>query len=43
MWFCVKRLCGKVVFAKKLINQMKELIGKVIVYNIHRLMQLLRI
>lgn len=43
MWFCVKRLCGKVVFAKKWINQRKELIGKVIAYNIHRLVQLLRI
>lgn len=41
MWFCVKRLCGKVVFAKKWINQKKELIGKVIAYNIHRLVQLL--
>lgn len=43
MWFCVKRLCGKVVFAKKWINQKKELIGKVIAYNIHRLVQLIRI
>jgi len=43
MWFCVKKLCGKVVFAKKWINQKKELIGKVIAYNIHRLVQLLRI
>jgi len=43
MWFCVKRLCGKVVFAKKWINQKKELIGKVIAYNINRLVQLLRI
>lgn len=43
MWFCIKRLCGKVVFAKKWINQKKELIGKVIAYNIHRLVQLLRI
>jgi hypothetical protein len=43
MWFCVKRLCGKVVFAKKWINQKKELIGKVIAYNIHRLVQLTRI
>jgi len=43
MWFCVKRLCGKVVFAKKWINQKKELIGKVIAYNIHRLVQLSRI
>jgi hypothetical protein len=43
MWFCVKRLCGKIVFAKKWINQKKELIGKVIAYNIHRLVQLLRI
>ena len=43
MWFCLKRLCGKVVFAKKWKNQKKELIGKVIAYNIHRLVQLLRI
>lgn len=43
MWFCVKRLCGKVVSAKKWINQKKELIGKVIAYNIHRLVQLSRI
>lgn len=40
MWYCLKRLCGKVVFAKKWINQKKELIGKVIAYNIHRLVQL---
>jgi hypothetical protein len=43
MWFCVKRLCGKVVFAKKWINQKKEVIGKVIAYNIYRLVQLRRI
>lgn len=43
MWFCVKRLCGKVIFAKKWVNQKKELIGKVIAYNIYRLVQLLRI
>jgi hypothetical protein len=40
MWYCLKRLCGKVVFAKKWVNQKKELIGKVIAYNIHRLVQL---
>ena len=43
MWFCVKRLCGKVVFAKKWINQKKELMGKVLAYNIHRLVRILRI
>jgi hypothetical protein len=43
MWFCIKRLCGKVILAKKWKNQKKELIGKVIAYNIHRLVQLLRI
>lgn len=40
MWFCIKRLCGKVIFAKKWINQKKEVIGKVIAYNIYRLVQL---
>lgn len=43
MWFCVKKLCGKVVFAKKWVMQKKELIGKVIAYNIHRIIQLSRI
>ncbi|MBM3233664.1 transposase [Candidatus Pacearchaeota archaeon] len=43
MWFCVKRLCGKVVMAKKWVMQKKEMIGKVIAYNVHRLVKLLRI
>lgn len=43
MWFCVKRLCGKAVMAKKWVMQKKEMIGKVIAYNIHRLVRLLRI
>lgn len=42
MWFCVKRLCGKVIFAKKWAMQKKELLAKVLAYNIHRLVQLLR-
>lgn len=42
MWFCVKKLCGKVIFAKKWAMQKKELLAKVLAYNIHRLVQLLR-
>lgn len=43
MFFCLKRLCGKVVRAKKWIMQKKEMLAKVLAYNIHRLVQLLRI
>lgn len=43
MWFCVKRLCGKVVLAKKWVMQKKEMLGKIIAYNIHRIVQLSRI
>lgn len=40
MWFCVKRLCGKVIFAKKWLMQKKEMLAKVLAYNIHRLVKL---
>jgi len=43
MFFCVKRLCGNVVRAKKWIMQKKEMLGKILAYNIHRLVQLLRV
>lgn len=42
MWFCVKRLCGNVIRAKKWAMQKKELLAKVLAYNIHRLVQVLR-
>lgn len=40
MWFCVKRICGKVVFARKWMMQKKEMLAKVLAYNIHRLVKL---
>lgn len=43
MFFCVKRLCGKVVRAKEWVMQKKELLAKVLAYNIHRLVNLIRI
>jgi len=43
MWFCMKRLCGKVILAKKWVMQKKEMLAKVLAYNVHRLVQLLRI
>ncbi|MFW6173661.1 MAG: transposase [Elusimicrobiota bacterium] len=43
MFFCVKRLCGKAVRAKKWMMQKKEMLAKVLAYNIHRLVQLTRI
>lgn len=43
MFFCVKRLCGNVVRAKKWAMQKKEMLGKILTYNIHRLVQLLRV
>lgn len=43
MFFRVKRLCGKAIMAKKWIMQKKEMLGKILAYNIHRLVQLLRI
>lgn len=42
MFFCVKRLCGKVIFAKKWMMQKREILGKVIAYNVHRLVQILK-
>jgi len=42
MWFCVKRLCGKVIFAKKWIMQKKELLSKVLAYNVNRLAKILK-
>ena len=43
MFFCIKRLCGKVIKAKKWVMQKKEMLAKVLAYNIHRLVRLLRI
>lgn len=43
MWFCLKRICGKVIFAKKWIMQKKEMMAKVLAYNVHRLVQLIRV
>jgi hypothetical protein len=43
MFFCVKRLCGKVIYAKKWIMQKKEMLAKVLSYNIHRIVQLRRV
>jgi len=43
MFFRVKRLCGNVVRAKKWIMQKKEMLAKILAYNIHRLVQLLRV
>jgi hypothetical protein len=43
MFFRVKRLCGNVVRAKKWMMQKKEMLGKILAYNIHRLVQLLRV
>ncbi len=40
MWFCVKKICGKVIFAKKWMMQKKEMLAKVLAYNIHRLVKL---
>jgi len=34
-------LCGKVIFAKKWFMQKKEVMGKIIAYNVHRLAQIL--
>lgn len=42
MFFCVKRLCGKVIYAKKWVMQKKEMLAKIIAYNIHRLVQMER-
>lgn len=43
MFFCLKRLCGKVIHSKKWIMQKKEMLVKVLCYNIHRIVQLRRI
>jgi len=43
MFFCVKRLCGKVIYAKKWTMQKKEMLAKVLCFNIHRIVQLRRI
>jgi len=43
MFFRVKRLCGNVVRAKKWMMQKKEMLGKILAYNIHRLVQLIRV
>lgn len=42
MFFCVKRVCGKVIYAKNWIMQKKEMLAKIIAYNIHRLVQIKR-
>lgn len=43
MFFCVKRLCGKAIYAKKWIMQVKEILARMLCYNIHRIVQLRRI
>lgn len=43
MFFCVKRLCGKVIYSKKWAMQRKEMLAKVLAYNIYRIAQLRRI
>jgi len=43
MFFRVKRLCGNVVRSKKWMMQKKEMLGKILAYNIHRLVQLIRV
>lgn len=43
MFYCVKRLCGKVIYARKWIMQVKELLAKLLCYNIHRIVQIRRI
>jgi hypothetical protein len=43
MFFCVKRLCGKVIYSKDWMMQRKEMLAKVLCYNINRLVQLRRI
>ena len=43
MFYCVKRLCGKVIYSKKWIMQVKELLAKILCYNIHRIVQLRRV
>lgn len=43
MWFCIKRLCGKVIYSKKWEMQKKEMLAKMLCYNIKRLVQLKRI
>jgi len=42
MWFCIKRSCGKVIFAKKWIMQKKELLAKVLAYNVNRLAKIIK-
>lgn len=43
MFYCIKRLCGKVIHAKKWVMQKKEMLAKILCYNIHRIIQLRRI
>jgi len=43
MFFRVKRLCGNVIRAKKWMMQKKEMLSKILAYNIHRLVQLIRV
>lgn len=43
MFFCVKRLCGKVIYARGWIMQKKEMLAKVLCYNINRIVQLRRV
>jgi len=43
MWFCVKRLCGNTMKAKKWIMQKKELLVRLICYNLNRLVKLQRV
>lgn len=43
MFYCIKRLCGKVVLSKDWMMQKKEMLTKILCYNIHRIIQLRRI
>ena len=43
MWFCVKRLCGNTMKAKKWMMQKKEMLARLICYNLNRLLKLHRV
>jgi len=43
MFFCIKRLCGKAIYAKKWVMQVKEIFARMLCYNIHRIVQLRRV
>lgn len=43
MFFCIKRLCGKAIYAKKWSMQVKEMLAKILCYNINRIVKLRRV